>query len=264
MIHCVLDGGLGNMMFQIAMLESAAKDRGLETNYPNIIQHIRDLNDFKRTDTYKPHEYLHIFKNFKWPGVIEEYDRFRDIPYGYRDLCVKDGGCLKGYFQSERYFKHNREFVLDLFEPNDQIKNVLNTYYMFVDEVKCSIHVRRGDYLKYSDTHPVQNMEYFREAAKKIGDVDVYMIFSDDIGWCLDNFLNDEYFSSKTLFFVIDEKDYVELYLMSMCDHNIISNSSFSWWGAWMNQNENKIVVAPKKWWAGDDKDVVPNEWIKI
>jgi hypothetical protein len=258
MIQCILDGGLGNMMFEIATLESMSEDTGLKTNYPNFIEHFKDLTKFERTQTYNPFEYLDIFKNFTWFGRPDPYLNFRDIPYAYFDLQPKDGDCFKGYFQSEKYFKHNWEFILTLFEPSDKIKTELLRYDRLTNQTTCSIHVRRGDYLKYKDIHFVQDMEYFNKAIKTVGKVDQYLIFSDDIPWCKENFKGDKFY------FVENEKDYIELFLMSKCTHNIISNSSFSWWGAWLSSNKNKIVIAPEKWWIGESKDVIPETWIKL
>ena len=93
--------------------------------------------------------------------------------------------------------------------------------------------------------------------------IDVILVFSDDIKWCKENFIGDNFI------FVENEKDYIDLYLMSMCNHNIISNSSFSWWGAWLNQSKEKVVISPEKWYGpnkGDRNldDLLMSDWILI
>ena len=99
-------------------------------------------------------------------------------------------------------------------------------------------------------------------SAMNIVNAEKYIIFSDDIEYSKQNFLGDK-------FIFVEDKDYIELFLMSMCKHNIISSSSFSWWGAWLNKNENMKVIAPMKWFGRidpgyPDVDVVPNTWIKL
>ncbi len=132
-----------------------------------------------------------------------------------------------------------------------------------------SIHFRRADYLKHeiSETIGVQPLEYYYKAMSfiktKVNNPHIF-IFSDDIDWVRNNLkcdLNVSYVSNNEL------KDYEELLLMSKCQHNIIANSSFSWWGAWLNKNDDKIVVAPKKWFNNsviNTKDLIPIDWITI
>ena len=106
------------------------------------------------------------------------------------------------------------------------------------------------------------DLSYFDKATseivKKHSDIR-FVVFSDDINWCKEAFKN------KNFTFIEDEKDYIDLHMMSLCKHNIIVNSTFSWWGAWLNTNPNKIVIAPKVWFGSssheDSKDVIPNDW---
>ena len=125
-----------------------------------------------------------------------------------------------------------------------------------------SLHIRRGDYLKQQHNHPVQSLEFYNKALELIGDYENLLIFSDDIDWCEKN-LN---YSNMT--FVKGLTDIENIWLMSMCQHNIMANSSFSWWGAWLNNNPNKIVVSPKLWFGNNlklnTKDIIPKDWIKI
>jgi hypothetical protein len=91
---------------------------------------------------------------------------------------------------------------------------------------------------------------------------DQFLVFSDDINWCEENL------KLENSIYINDEKDYNELYLMSLCDNNIIANSSFSWWGAWLNKNDDKLVVGPTKWFGPainhKTSDILPDEWIKF
>lgn len=258
MITCRLKGGLGNMMFQIAATEWMSHKSGFKSFYHNLDQQIHKLNTEQRFNPKlkHAHEYLNIFKNFKWPKT-GSFKQTVGVPFIYTPLKVIDNTCYNGYFQSEKYF--NEEFVQKLFEPSDIILKKIKEKYGNITDNSCSIHVRRGDYLKLSHKHPVKDMDYFNKAMDIIKS-EKYIIFSDDIEWCKNNFKGSQYI-------FIEDVDYIEIFLQSMCSHNIISNSSFSWWGAYLNKNKNKKVVAPLVWFANskeDARDIVPAKWIKI
>jgi hypothetical protein len=264
MITCNLKGGLGNMMFQAAFLENAAFDNQLNTYYHSLHSHLDMLNDNTNhcPDLTYAHEYLSIFKNFNWKvDVSGTFSNKIAVPFHYSSVDIKDNTCYDGFFQCERYFP-NREFILNLFEPSDSINQELSKYDDILKGTTCSIHVRRGDYVRLSSHHPVQSIEYFESAMNIIGSVDKYLIFSDDIEWCEETFTDGNYF------FIKDNKDYIDMFLQSKCTHNIISNSSFSWWGAWMNKNENKKVVGPSKWFGPSktisSKNIIPESWTII
>ena len=127
----------------------------------------------------------------------------------------------------------------------------------------CSIHVRRGDYLTKPNIHPTQTINYYMDAVKLMSPNTLFLVFSDDIGWCKDNFKD-----FTNIVFIEGNSDYEDLLLMSLCDNNIICNSSFSWWAAWLNQNPNKKVVAPKLWFGSglnhNTKDITPENWIEL
>ena len=272
MIYCNLKGGLGNMMFQIAALKSLAKDNESDVVFSNLINHFDFLN---KEVSHNPkvnyaQEYINIFKNISFNNEVSTGASVNiEFPFDFVKLKFKDKTRYSGFFQSENYFIHNRNYILNLFEPNDVIKKyIIDKYSNVLNHKTCSIHVRRGDYLKSQETHPVQSLQYFESAIFTIKEIDKYLVFSDDIKWCKENFIGDKFL------FIEEDRDYIELFLMSQCNHNIIANSSFSWWGAWLNKNENKIVVAPSKWFGENseyikqeginDKDILPKSWIKI
>jgi hypothetical protein len=156
---------------------------------------------------------------------------------------------LNGYFQSEKYFVDVREDILNLFEIDEDTKSYLsNKYSNLLSGNTCSIHIRRGDYLNLPNFHPTQDISYYMDGCNIIGNEANYLIFSDDIEWCYKNF---NFIKNRT--FISGNTDYQDLYLMSMCNNNIIANSTFSWWGAWLNKNKNKIVVSPKKWFGSEN-----------
>lgn len=195
---------------------------------------------------------------------IREYTHaYQELPFSeqWKHQCIR----LDGYWQSEKYFAHCREEVLKAFsyrlEP------------VFPDT--CAIHVRRGDYLNYPDKHPVVTEEYIRLAVNVMiskTNICKFKFFSDDIAWCkeLIEMLHKEY---PDIWWGYSEgrTEAQDLAHMFSCQHQIISNSTFSWWGAWLNQNPAKVVVSPSKHnWFGpgnahlDTSDIIPDSWIQI
>lgn len=170
---------------------------------------------------------------------------------------------LDGYWQSEKYFAHCRGEVLKAF----------NYKWRPISEEFCSIHVRRGDYLKYPDKHPVVTEDYLDQAiAYMVHNVGInrFMVFSDDIEYC-QQLMPAFSANGSTFIYAMNGADTEDLVRMSECRHHIISNSTFSWWGAWLNQNQDKVVISPSKDnWFGpgnvhlDTSDLIPESWIQI
>jgi hypothetical protein len=179
---------------------------------------------------------------------------------------------LNGFWQSEKYFKNIREVLLKEIVIRDEMTaqckemrdKILNS-----DSV--SLHIRRGDYITNKNAnsfHGVLSMEYYSKAidllSKEFKDL-TFFIFSDDMDWVKSNFKIQN--KIEYIDFTAGEKNCFDLYLMSLCKHNIIANSSFSWWGAWLNKNENKKVIAPNRWFLSKDvntSDLIPDTWIKL
>ena len=142
-------------------------------------------------------------------------------------------------------------------------ENLKEKYPVIFNNKTTSVHIRRGDYLNYPNFHPTQSQEYYYNCIEKLSsDTDFFIFFSDDTTWCKNHF------KEKNFLFIENEKDYLSLLLMSFCSNNIISNSSFSWWGAWLNKNNYKQVIGPKIWFGPglnhNTSDIIPENWIKI
>lgn len=270
MIYCYLKGGLGNMMFQIFATKSLSTDRGTNCSFPNLHNLLNYLDVEK---TYNPNlnhsqEYLKYLTFLRELDITPPQKKLQVInyPFEYSVLELPYGDFIvDGFFQSEKYFSQNRKKILDWCKISPHIKNIIETKYSdIISKKTTSIHVRRGDYIKFSNNHRLQTLEYFNNAINILkNDTEIFIVFSDDIKWCKENF------SGNKFFFVENEKDYVEMYLMSLCKNNIISNSSFSWWPAWLNENDNKKVIGPINWFGPglsniSDRDIIPSEWIKI
>jgi hypothetical protein len=225
-------------------------------------------------------------QKMKYPlGIISKGTRFfrakilRQFNVGFVQNIYDhtDPIYLDGFFQTEKYFKDFETEIrndLKLSTPfSNEAENIIKTINSLPERQtqSVSLHVRRGDYVKDEKTnkaHGTCGPEYYQKALEtivsKIGTNIHVFVFSDDIEWVKDNLP-----VSFPVTYVSDPmiKDYEELILMSKCSHNIIANSSFSWWGAWLNSNPNKIVIAPKKWVrknAHRFKDIIPDQWTKI
>jgi len=259
MITCRLKGGLGNMMFQLAFVEYEGKMNNFQTGYWNVDTNLKHLNGniHHNPELTHAYDYLKIFRNFNWPRISNPPTTIKDIPFHYEPFKVTDNIMYDGFFQSEQYFK-DRNFILSLFLPSTFVNNKLQKYNFILEGTTCSIHVRRGDYLKY-DLHVSREMDYFNKGIAAVGPVDKYLVFSDDIDWCKNNFIGDKFI------FIEQEKDYVELFLQSKCTHNIISSSSFSWWGAYLNNKPNRKIIGPKQWFSNTkNNNIIPESWITI
>ena len=284
-------GGLGNQMFQYALALA------LEKHFSGTDDIRIDTRAFRGYSTHGGYELKRIF------GVNIPEASFRDVmriayPFiNYRIwlLCrylpkrrtMKFEGksmsfderiftehsdtYLIGYWQTERYFRHIRQDILMAFAFPPFEPGSINAKFGKELDHQCSvsIHIRRGDYLKISNTLGICTIDYYRKAISKMKELvipDIYVIFSDDIEWCKDNFGTS--IGNTEIKFVNWNKgkdSYRDMQLMSLCKHNIIANSSFSWWGAWLNQNPNKNVIAPSRWMNSEGwSEIIPSDWIKI
>jgi hypothetical protein len=185
--------------------------------------------------------------------------------------CLYKPSYLVGYWQSEKYFRAIEStirtdffFAQPLSQRNQQILNEIT------NSQAVSLHIRRGDYVQDSKKlafHGVCSLDYYREAIAFLSQrikTPKFFIFSDDMTWVKNNLQIK--FESCYVDHNTGLESYNDLRLMSQCKHNIIANSSFSWWGAWLNANSSKIVVAPKKWYANqsDLNGVCPASWVKL
>lgn len=256
------NGRLGNQLFQFATVYSYAK----RNNFKIVLPFVEQTDD----------KYLTLEINKCFNLNCTEQKNLNFIKYSYRENGFSfdnrifnlnlDNIDFFGYFQSEKYFKDFsddlklelsfKKFIID---ESSKIFKELNP-----DSKQCvSIHVRRGDYVGANSlNHPVLPETYYIRSLNLLSGDNIYFIFSDDIQWCKSN----KIFSGENFKFIETDNHFLDLCLMSMCNHNIIANSSFSWWGAWLNCNKNKSVIAPYPWFGPslshlNTKDLIPNEW---
>lgn len=254
-------GRLGNQLFQYAALRGIAAQHGYEFAIP--------LSNYK--DPYRDHQ---LFAGFQLPGLRKiqivagppiksthfhfDVDLFEHMP---------DNANLVGYFQTEKYFKHiAAEIRRDLqFKP--QILAHCQTLLSSVPAPQpIAIHVRRGDYVTSAQQFDPCSMQYYQQALQHFAPERPVIVFSDDIAWCKQQFLGPRFI------FPENTNNLTDLCLMSLCDDFIIANSSFSWWGAWLANNPNKTVIAPKRWFNEEFRrqrqlnsdDIYCEGWIKL
>lgn len=291
MIIVKIIGGLGNQMFTYACGRRLAEKHNTE-----LLLELDSFNDYK---------WPFVLDNFNIKAKINDCvetkyftigARITNRILGKKKMCsiggikpvweykaafnpeimeLQDNVFLDGYWGSEKYFKDitdiiKREFTLkSLFSENTQLWK----YKIKSEEMPVSIHIRRGDYLESALNRQIYAQMpvgyYYRglELIREKVNVSALFVFSNDIAWCRENFDFD-----IPVYYVTGNDEFhghEDMYLMSLCKHNIVANSTFSWWGAWLNRNEEKIVICPKKYYNiqdlwHDSSDIWPDKWIQI
>ncbi|MBF2056764.1 MAG: alpha-1,2-fucosyltransferase [Cyanobacterium sp. T60_A2020_053] len=145
------------------------------------------------------------------------------------------------------------------------MNQIQEIYQKKFSDYQCAIHIRRGDYLKYPNHHPICSLNYYAQAIQYFDNSTNFVIFSDDIDWCR----HQDLFQEKRFDFWTSQRDDLDLYLMSIFPHQIIANSSFSWWASWLNIYQNKKVIAPSLWFGQNLKhlnteDIYASYMLKI
>ena len=262
MIITKLQGGLANQLFQWAYGRSLSLRYNtplyidnsfyLKTQFGNTKRDF-SLSKFPNLDyTIMPKE-----RNISLWSNEKEKVRLVDLndDFNYKELNYDETShyYLNGYWQSEKYFIEYSDDIRQQLKPNISLD---------IEPDSVSLHIRRTDYVTSNGFHPVQSMDFYKNALDIIGDYNKLYIFSDDIKWCKENLRFDN------MVFVEGNEDVVDLWSMSLCDNNIIANSSFSWWGAWLNNNKDKKVIGPKNWFGQqanlNTSDIIPESWVKI
>jgi hypothetical protein len=279
MITCNLMGGLGNQIFQI---------------FTTISYAIKSKNQFKFTNAKTLGSGSVTIRNTYWDTFFSQLKNFttHDFPemkvikeknFMFNELPVDEmlnnNILLNGYFQSHKYFQENYDTIcsiIGLKQMKDILLRKINYKVSFLDNT-ISMHFRLGDYKKRQDFHPIMTKEYYKSCIHyikdncKIYNLNVlYFCEDDDINEVRETITYLEHNFPEIEFIRGDNTlaDWEQMLLMSCCKHNIIANSSFSWWGAYFNSYKDKIVCYPSKWFGKKTgiivKDMYPIEWIKI
>ena len=181
---------------------------------------------------------------------------YKEPEFSYAPIRIQAATDLRGYFQSEKYFANCREEILRYFTPGhrlaDEIDRLREAYFHGIPREKtCSLSVRRGDYVNNRFHFDLSKTEYYLDALRLFGEEYFFLVFSDDIDWCKE-FFSRPAFRGFTFIFVAPTRDIADLFLLSRCGNHILANSTFCWWGAWLNPSPDKRVVAPQAWFDGE------------
>lgn len=289
-----LMGGLGNQMFQYALGRRLALDRKvplkldittwyqIHSNHPYGLDNytinaqiapIEEINKFikKNLGGFGGKIYRNIQKHlsyYKRRIIDEKYFSFDD---GIINKTSKEV-YLNGFWQSEKYFAPISTTIRDEFSYMGLLSPQARSCEERIKScMSISLHVRRGDYVSENSTNQIFgicSINYYQNATKYLFNIfpDAKLfIFSDDISWVRQNL---SFLPAREFIELRGKKrDIEELKLMSLCKHHIVANSSFSWWGAWLNPSSNKVVIAPDPWFNKpgiDTCDLYPNTWIKM
>jgi hypothetical protein len=271
------NGRLGNQMFQYAALRGIAAKRGYDWCIPP--------EDYNHTDNYG------LFETFELKNISENNIGFingqiveengHSFSSDFFDECP-DNISLNGYFQTEKYFEHIAEEIREDFSFKDSILSGCKEYIESLDSSPIFLHIRRTDAIGREQYHPILPISYFEDALKHFSDDTLCFVLTDDIEWCKeqeffkqDRFLFNES-NSRYQYKTVDGTGkmqntllpHIDLCLMSLCSGAIIANSSFSWWGAWLQNGRGKVVAPdPQKWFGTamsdlDTSDIVPQRWV--
>ncbi|NBB19423.1 alpha-1,2-fucosyltransferase [Runella sp. CRIBMP] len=287
MIIVKLSGGLGNQLFQYALGRhlSIVNHTELKMDTSTFSQPSGGTTRTLALDTFKIRaaqankdeikllagEPNHIFQRvIRKIGFMPIY-YFKEPHFHFYQpvLSLLDGVYLDGYWQSEKYFAEIADLIREDLKPIISFTNQYQTFKQSINQcVSVSVHIRRGDYTKTSKSNrylkPCEALYYqtaMEYLTKRISNP-VFFVFSDDIEWAKANIHFD--FSTQ---YVVGNSAQEDLLLMASCQHHIIANSTFSWWGAWLNPHPDKIVIAPQKWFSTerfDTKDLLPESWIRL
>lgn len=291
MIIIKLQGGLGNQLFQYSLGRSLSlklntelkldltafktdKNRKYELDKFNIVAKIASENEVKKLVNVKSLVLSKLSKYLTFLYGTSAYISEKKYGFDPRVLNLPDNRYIEGYWQSEKYFKNNSELIKKEFALKSKAIGANFTTLKKITNENNSVclHVRRGDYVsdkKAKNIFGIFGLEYYSKSIKLLEkklDKPSFFVFSDDIDWAKKNI------KTKNKIYFIDNnssnKGYEDLRLMSACKNFIIANSSFSWWGAWLCQNKDKIIIAPKKWFKdshlADINDLIPKDWLRI
>lgn len=262
--HC---GAIGNQLFQYAALYSVGKKNNFQIKIPDTKDH------FDSGTGRVQHYFLNCFKNIS-AEILTDIDH-QSIQYNtnyekpifyYEDLFnIKDFTNINGYFQSYKYFNDVKSDLINELTFRDEVIKNVNIKYEFKINDYSSIHLRCGDYSYRQNHHPIMDVEYYEKSFNILKEEN-YLVFSDTIEYAKNLF---QKFKNINFIYLENNHPFEDLYLMSNAKNNVIANSTFSWWAAYLNKN-NPRIIAPSNWLGPayhgqwNIKDLIPNDWILI
>lgn len=271
-------GGLGNQLFQIF----TTINYSILTKNPFKFLDIKILESgITKRQTYWD-TFLNKFRPFLIVSLPDKIQIIKEKNFYYYDIKLTDltykDIYLHGYFQSYKYFEKNFEIICKLLNINEKKTILKNKLYNYNFDESLSIHFRLGDYKNLQDYHPILPYEYYKNSIdyilKNDNNIKKILYFcedddNEDVNIIIDRLKNEFNFNDNFIMRMNNNlQDWEQLLVMSCCKHNIIANSTFSWWGAYLNQYTHKIICYPFIWFGTkanyDTKDLFPDKWIKI
>ncbi len=291
MIILHLSGGLGNQMFQYAFGRATAKrvgaDLKLELSDPTLVIHngfeLARIFNIQANESIQAdmQAVLGVYRCCLIRNAVKATGLSKILRSPYIEepcfnfspemLDIADNSYINGYWQSEKYFleiedeiRSDFAFKLPMSQENAGIAEIIG------QTNSVSLHVRRNDFANNSrikSIHGLCSLEYYQAAIRYIAERverPKFFIFSDDVAWVKSNLKID--FPCEYVDHNQGKESYNDMRLMSLCKHQIIANSSFSWWGAWLNPSKSKMVLAPSRWFAKpmDTSDLIPPQWVRL
>ena len=260
-ISVKMQGGLGNMMFQSAFALAFSFEKNCQYELfgfnQNCFANKQWLN--RNADYYSNYVFQRLDLSEKsGENYIHPESEFHFSP---QPFIEGKKNVYTGYYQSEKYFYDFSDQIKSIFQPSPIVLETIKSKYSMNFSEFTSVQVRRGDYVSQPNNHPVVTTEYLNRAMNYFGSNHKFLVFSDDINWCKENLKG-----YSNIQYTENELDYISLFMMSLCGNHILANSSFSWWGAWLNRNSNKTVIRPERWFGSNydhlnTSDMCPENW---
>ncbi|HKZ00158.1 MAG TPA: alpha-1,2-fucosyltransferase [Rhabdochlamydiaceae bacterium] len=252
-----LMGQLGNQMFIVAATVSLALDHGATPLFPEFKEPGDPIFKF-------PINYEKIFFSLETRRPEKPVEFYYYEPqFTYDPIPYQPNMAIFGWFQSEKYFVNHKEEILQLFSPSQEIISYLENKYEEIIHHPNTVAIHFRSYLleNVGNVYPTYGMEYYEKAMALFPKDSLFVVFSNCMQWCKEHFSHLPY----SIRFIEGEEHYHDLFLMSMCKHQIICNSSFSWWAAYLNRNPGKRVIVPHVWFCPEynhsSQDLIPGEW---
>lgn len=274
------NGGIGNQMFQIANAISLARELGCRVILPERSDSaVRISNRFTH---YVPNYYTNLKvirkKSLEFDEILTMGFDFIDIRDNIRKRFEDGVSIIKldGYFQSEKNFYESGRNIKNHFRIFKKLHQEKAFNYFDNNNLDykktVGVHVRRGDYLGLQANHFVLGLNYYKAAFSNFDRDYRFLVFSDDIEWCIENFNKEGLGDNFKFTFINESNPYISMITYSICLHHIIANSTFSWWGAWLGEQEKTVNISPdpeNKWFGPanrhlNTKDLIPNRWKRI
>jgi len=260
------NGRLGNQLFQFSAAFGLANAKKVQLKLPIENTYVMNPHDGYLCDLNKLFDLEPFFSVTS--ADVASIPVYNEPAFHYTPLDhLSDNISLNGYFQSEKYFEN---CVAGLRDDVLRFKESVKTDCApAIEQLKAqgSLHVRRGDYVSQPQNHPGLSMKYYEQGIAQVPEGGRIIVFSDDIEWCKK--MLPSIGQGRELIFAEEGTPYTDFYIMSTCPTNIIANSTFSWWAAWLNTHPEKKVIAPKEWFGpnlakNDTKDLLPADWIVL